>query len=166
MFNLLIANIFLLIIILSSLLFCPIKCIAKEFCLSEKIDPKNFLSLNGNKISAILPEPGHKKLIFYYTSWCPYCRISLQKISLLYPKIKNNVDIIAINGDEDISEAKIAIHQLSIDFPIIWDHRNIVKNIININKVPLLLVLDDTCFIKKYSGTKKISEFLENLKIK
>lgn len=60
-------------------------------------------------------------VVDFWASWCPNCRRDMPKMSAMYPKYKDQVEIIGINLQESEGTARRYIESAGIQFPIALD---------------------------------------------
>lgn len=77
--------------------------------------------LGGGTIS--LSEFKGKKpvVVDFWASWCPNCRRDMPKMNAMYPKYKDQIEIIGINLHESERTVQNFISSLGISFPIALD---------------------------------------------
>ncbi len=78
--------------------------------------------LQGNKIT--LSDFRHRKsvILFFWTTWCPFCRRELDKLNQIYPAlISDNIELLAINVEEAEYRVKRFLKTNLAVFPILLD---------------------------------------------
>ncbi len=82
-------------------------------------------------------------LINFWASWCGPCRKEmpiLEDISKKYQDL--GVTVLGINVEEDSSPAKRILAELGISFPILFDSKNVVSELYNVDAMPMTVVVD------------------------
>mgnify|MGYP006280557949 CR=1 FL=1 len=103
-------------------------------------------SLDNNPIhlSRLLEQDKHLLLVFW-TTWCPYCKKEMAAVNKLYTESESiNMTIIGINAGwkDSVSRARAFQDRLDIQFPLAFDHENVVSQDYMIRGVPSLILVD------------------------
>lgn len=65
---------------------------------------------------------GKKPVVLdFWASWCPNCQRDMPKLSKMYDKYSDDVEVIGINLRESTSTAKKFVDSRNISFPIVMD---------------------------------------------
>jgi len=72
---------------------------------------------------------GKKPVVLdFWASWCPNCRRDMPKLSRMYDKYKDQVEVIGVNLRESNSTAQNYISSAGISFPIVMDPNGATSN--------------------------------------
>ncbi len=78
-------------------------------------------SLEGGAIT-FADYKGEKPVILdFWATWCPNCRRDMPKLSALYEKYGDQVEVIAVNSRESKSLVSNFVDNLSLKFPVVFD---------------------------------------------
>jgi len=65
---------------------------------------------------------GEKAVVLdFFATWCPNCRRDMPKLSKMYEKYKDDVEVIGVNLREDEGKVEDFISSRDISFPIVFD---------------------------------------------
>lgn len=65
---------------------------------------------------------GEKAVVLdFFATWCPNCRRDMPKLSKMYEKYKDDVEVIGVNLREDEGKVADFISSRDISFPIVFD---------------------------------------------
>ena len=65
---------------------------------------------------------GEKPVVLdFFATWCPNCRRDMPKLSRMYDKYKDQVEVIGINLQENESVVQKFVSSANISFPIVMD---------------------------------------------
>jgi peroxiredoxin len=88
-------------------------------------------------------------LMFFWTSWCPYC---LKELKVLNNKLKKleeeGVELLAINVEEPASKADRVIKNYKLVFRVFLDGDSSVANSYGIVGVPSFVLVDKKGYIR------------------
>lgn len=104
---------------------------------------------------------GKVVVVDFWASWCTPCKEELPALNALYKKIKGKkVEIIGINGDEDIKNARDFLKQYPVSFPIVYDgvKKQLIKKIED-QGVPVTFVLDKKGVVRFFHSGFKSGDF-------
>jgi len=103
-------------------------------------------SLDGRTVS-LSDYRGVKPVVLdFFATWCPNCRRDMPKLSRLYQKYGDQVEVLGINLNEREGKVKKFIESRGIDFPILMDPSGQVARLYNIvyTNVHVLIAKDGT----------------------
>ncbi len=84
--------------------------------------------LDGGNIS-LAEYRGDKPVVLdFWASWCHNCRRDMPKLSKMYDKYSDQVEVIGVNLREPASTASGFVNNQNISFPIAMDSRGTVSN--------------------------------------
>jgi len=127
-------------------------------------------TLEGERIQ-LSDYKGKVVLIDIWASWCTPCRKEMPFLIELYSEFdRSNFEIIAINIDDKISNAKSFLSQLKYQpmFPIVMDPKKEIPELYRIKAMPTTILIDKTGKIRYWhNGFKKSHKrkYREELKI-
>lgn len=82
-------------------------------------------------------------ILFFWTTWCPYCRKELKKFSDTYEKLaKAGIGLLAINIGESSVKVDNFTKNFSLLFPVLLDTDASVASIYKILGVPTYVLID------------------------
>lgn len=85
---------------------------------------KGYYLLSPERIAKVIDagrEDG-RRVLFVYTSWCPYCRLALPKIIEIEKKKKGSVIAISVDKDPETLRRYLQSNHGEVPFaPIVWD---------------------------------------------
>ena len=88
---------------------------------SEKAPDFSLSTIDGGTIS-LSEFRGKKSVVLdFWTSWCPNCRRDMPKLSKMYEKYKDKIEVIGINLQENPAIVESYISSADIVFPIALD---------------------------------------------
>jgi len=65
---------------------------------------------------------GKPLVLWFWTTWCPYCRIAIPQLNSIYPELKfSGIELIAVNVDESKEKINRFLKIYPIDFKILRD---------------------------------------------
>ncbi|RKY31361.1 MAG: thiol-disulfide oxidoreductase [Candidatus Omnitrophota bacterium] len=133
----------------------------------EKLIDFNLPDLDNNIIS-LSDFKGQNILLFFWTTWCPYCRTELKNLNDRYPEINSRgVEILAINVGEFQAKVKSFIRNYYLPFPILLDKEGDIAFSYGILGIPVFILADqqgNVLFKGHYFPEKRIQSFTQPLK--
>jgi len=121
-----IKKLFLACFMLFVSIFLTVSAFASEIVLED---------LDGNKTDiASLPKPA---IIFFWTTWCPYCRQELKQLNQQFPQIKKDaITVVAVNIGESGNKVGMFLKDYGIDFKVFLDKDSVAADKYGIIGVP------------------------------
>lgn len=116
----------------------------------EPIKPKpdelaanfNLLDLDGNKVS-LSDFKGKPVILFFWTTWCPFCRKELITLKDIYPELtKEGWELLAIDAGEPTYRVKNFVERESLNFKVLLDMDAEVAYSYDILGVPAYVFVD------------------------
>lgn len=108
------------------------------------------LDLENRKIS-LSEFRGRQIILFFWTTWCPYCRKELRQLDALHRELsKDGVEILAINVDEPIDRVQRFIKNISFSYKVLLDRDSTVARDYGILGVPTYIFIDKEGRIVSY----------------
>ena len=84
------------------------------------------------------------QILEFWASWCGACREAMPHMDRLYRQYRSKgLSVIAINVDENPSEALAIIAQIRPQFPVAWDPYEDVQHAYGVNTLPTILLIDE-----------------------
>lgn len=84
-----------------------------------------------------------KVLLFFWTTWCPFCRDALQKITALAPDLKKNGwEVLAVNVQESAAKVNNFLKSRQPGFKVLFDEDGAVARAYEVMGVPTYLLID------------------------
>lgn len=156
--------IFLSSILILSSIFGLTRVYPQEFIENTKAPKFNLIDLDGNK-TFLSDFSGKVIALFFWATWCPYCRRETTKLIKLKQEFKDrNLEILAINYREDIKKLKQFAIKQDINYRILLDKKGEVFKLYNIAGVPGVIILDRKGFIQ-YKGAQLPKNYREIFEI-
>ena len=82
-------------------------------------------------------------VLFFWTTWCPFCRSELKTLSEKYPEIQNeNGELFAVNVGESADKIKDFIGDYPLNLKIILDKDGALAGTFNILGVPTYILMN------------------------
>ena len=119
----------------------------------------NFIleDLDGKKVS-LWEFAGKKSLILnFWATWCPPCKQEMPLLQKYYEKNKDNIEIIAVNMQEDPKIIKNWANSFNITYPILPDSGS-VKEVYQVIAKPTTYIIGKNGIIHK----KKLGQLTED----
>lgn len=126
-------------------LMMPFFLSIKLLCAGEVIPAPNFKLRDISKVSVALESYKNKKpvLLFFWTTWCPYCRKELKTLNENYQDlIKDGWEVLAINIGEHADKVAGFLKTRDLSFKVLLDEDTLVANSYTILGVPTFVVVD------------------------
>ncbi|MCM8780810.1 MAG: TlpA family protein disulfide reductase [Candidatus Omnitrophica bacterium] len=107
---------------------------ATDFSLHDTED--NLIRLNSYKNKQAV-------LLFFWTTWCPYCRAQIETLNAQYAElIKDDIVLLGINVGESIYKVKRFLRDHSVLYPVLLDEDTYVAYLYGIIGVPTYILID------------------------
>lgn len=82
-------------------------------------------------------------LLFFWTTWCPFCRKELRDLNQLYPELKkDDLEVLAIDVGESPDKVKSFIKGYALSFKVLLDKDTVVAQTYSILGVPTYVLVD------------------------
>ena len=82
-------------------------------------------------------------LLFFWTTWCPYCRKELKMLNEKYAQLTSDgVEILAINVGERLYKVEKFIKSYRLDYKVLLDQYATVSDAFGILGVPTYILID------------------------
>lgn len=84
-------------------------------------------------------------LLFFWTSWCPFCQKELQVLNSRYATLSNSgLEVLAVNVGENIDKVQAYVKKNFYPFRVLMDRDTRVTHSYNIMGVPAYILIDKT----------------------
>ncbi|HNX81091.1 MAG TPA: TlpA disulfide reductase family protein [Candidatus Omnitrophota bacterium] len=82
-------------------------------------------------------------LLFFWTTWCPFCQKELQIMSDMYPKLyKDGLEVWSIDVGEMPDKVRDTVSSLHLSFRVLLDKDSAVSNSFKLIGVPTYVLVD------------------------
>lgn len=100
--------------------------------------------LNGKAVN-LSGYKGKPAILFFWTSWCPYCRKETKTLNQLYPQMKKEgITVFAVNIGEPDYKVKGFFKDYGLTFNVLLDKEGKLANHYDVIGVPTYIFLDKT----------------------
>jgi len=87
-------------------------------------------------------------ILFFWTTWCPYCRQELKKLNSLYPQLaKDGWELLAINIQEPSYRVENFTQSFNLSFKVLLDKEAAVSGSYGIFGVPTYVFINKQGYI-------------------
>jgi peroxiredoxin len=87
-------------------------------------------------------------ILFFWTTWCPFCRQELKTLKGLYPQLKKEgLELFAIDAGEPKHRVDNFIKKYMLDFKVLLDRDTNVAYSYDISGVPAYVLVDKKGYI-------------------
>jgi len=115
---------------------------AAPFCLS-----KNFYNDQALDISSY---KGKVIYLDFWASWCPPCKLSFPSLNKLHTELQSQgVEVIAINLDEEKTDAESFLKQTPVNFYISYDKEGNCPKAYNVMAMPSSYIIDKKGIVRE-----------------
>jgi len=102
-------------------------------------------------------------LLFFWTTWCPFCLAKLKEMNLGYVGLeKDGVALLAINAGERRASVERLVRNLGIAYTVLLDDKNVASDNYHVIGVPTFILIDKKGEIL-YDGNEYPKAFIQNL---
>ena len=108
------------------------------------LKPVSLLDSNNKPVSLqAYSEDKKLTIITVFATWCTNCRLELPQIEKLYQKHQDQgLAVVGVSIDKDDSKLQNYLKGRNLSFPILKDANNELQRLLNIQGVPLTVILD------------------------
>jgi peroxiredoxin len=98
--------------------------------------------VNGKSVN-ISNSKGNPVILFFWTTWCPYCRKELKSLNLLYPQMKKEgITVYAVNIGESANRVKGFLKDFGLTFNVLLDQEALLADLYAVMGVPTYVLLN------------------------
>lgn len=99
--------------------------------------------LQSGKVASLSQFRGKVVYLDFWASWCGPCRRSLPLLNGLRQELKRSgFEVVAVNLDENINEAKRFLRQFPVNYPVLLDPKGKVANRYGLPGMPTSYLID------------------------
>ena len=132
--------VFLLVLFMTSNLLAldfnkrkSLNAVAVDFSLND---------LSGKKVS-LSSYQGKKVILFFWTTWCPFCLKEMAHLNKEYSNLENDgISLLAINIDESKAKIDSFARKNAIKFPILLDEGAMVAEDYEVFGIPTIILIN------------------------
>lgn len=119
--------------------------------------------LNGKTVSSA-DFKGKAVIMFFWATWCPYCRVEIPVLAKKYNEIKgNNIELLAIDIGEKADKVAKFMSKADAKFPVLLDTDSRVANSYNLLGIPTIILINSQGKIA-FQGNDLPEDYLERLR--
>ncbi|MDH3748132.1 MAG: TlpA family protein disulfide reductase [Gammaproteobacteria bacterium] len=86
---------------------------------------------------------GDVVMINFWATWCGPCRQEMPLLDELYTRYERvGFNLLGVNIDDDSSRAMNMIHELGVNFPVLFDSRKEVSKLYDVDAMPVTVLVD------------------------
>lgn len=104
-------------------------------------------------------------LLFFWTTWCPFCQKALSSLSDTYPElVKDGVEVLAINVGEPGSRVERAAQYYKLSLPVLLDEQSTVIRSYGLLGVPTYILINKegrVIFQDNYLPRRRLQDLLK-----
>lgn len=140
-------------IIFFAILFCFSTNYLEAKQLKRAIDFE-LSDIYNNKLTLNIYKNEQPVLLFFWTTWCPYCRKELRVLNEKYPELsEQGFEVIAINIEESAARVANYVKSQGIKFKVLLDKDAKVASAYHIIGVPTYIVIDKEGYIESIGNS-------------
>ena len=82
-------------------------------------------------------------MLNFWASWCGPCRQEMPILDDLQKRFKKiGFTVLGVNIDEDVSDAKGLLKEISVSFPVVFDSKSKVSETYQLDSMPTTVMID------------------------
>jgi peroxiredoxin len=82
-------------------------------------------------------------ILFFWTTWCPFCRRAIYKLNEIYPELKNSdIQLLGINVGEPKEKVKNFLKSYNVEFKVLLDKEGEVASSYWVFGVPYYIFIN------------------------
>ncbi len=86
---------------------------------------------------------GDVVMLNFWASWCAPCRQEMPILDDLQKRFKKvGFTVLGVNIDEDVSDAKNLLKEISVSFPVVFDSKSKVSETYQLDSMPTTVMID------------------------
>lgn len=131
---------------LFAFLFTPLNCVwATEAALAPDFKLQD---LNNNLVTLSSYRDKQPVLLFFWTTWCPFCRKELKALNDMYAQLlKDGIGVLSINIGESSEKVNNFLKKYSLTFKVLLDQDNEVAYSFGLLGVPTYFLINKKGYI-------------------
>ncbi|WP_226034643.1 thiol-disulfide oxidoreductase ResA [Aquibacillus saliphilus] len=137
----------ILVILLAAVVFALVSNLNKddpEIGVGDQAPNFKLKQLNGTSDSLSLDElKGKGVMLNFWATYCKPCEQEMPYMESLYPKYKDNIEIVAVSLDTTELVIDRFVDKYQLTFPILHDNKGQVLDLYNIVPLPTTLFIDE-----------------------
>ena len=106
---------------------------------------------------------GKPVLLFFWTTWCPFCRTGLKELLKLQPELKQKqLQLLTLNAGEPAEKVKSFAQSFGLNFTVLLDKGLTVSEAYDVLGVPTYVLIDKNgliIFADHYFPKDMLEEF-------
>jgi len=105
-------------------------------------------------------QSGKPMVLFFWTSWCPYCLKELKVIDKDEASAAGKVDLFAINTGESRKDAERVVRNYKLQVHVLVDDKSIAADLFGVVGVPTFVMVNakgEIVFQENYFPSKEIA---------
>jgi len=86
---------------------------------------------------------GRPSILFFWTTWCPYCRSELRALNKMYPQMeKEGITVFAVNVGEENYKVKRFLKDYALDVRVLLDEEGLAAKNYKLRGVPTYVFIN------------------------
>lgn len=86
---------------------------------------------------------GKPSVLFFWTTWCPYCRTELRALNKMYPQMeKEGITVFAVNVGEENYKVKRFLKDYALDVRVLLDEESLAAENYKLRGVPTYVFIN------------------------
>jgi peroxiredoxin len=86
---------------------------------------------------------GKPFILFFWTTWCPYCREAIKSLQVNYEKYqKEGIVVLPVNVGESLSRVSSFIDNRKITFKVVLDQDTLLAKQFDVMGIPTYILID------------------------
>lgn len=114
----------------------------------KKVSAAEFQSydINGKSLALSNLLANKPVVLYFWATWCPYCKKVTPKLVDFHNKYADKITVIGVNVgvDDSLAEIKSYVEAFKINFPVIFDDKNVVTPSYDVHGTPVFVVVSQT----------------------
>lgn len=99
--------------------------------------------LHGSTLSLSAYKDKEPVILFFWTTWCPFCRKELAQLNDMYPQFKKDgVELLAVNANEDGMKVSNYVTAHNIKIKVLLDKDGFTASSYGVMGVPTYIFID------------------------
>jgi len=109
----------------------------------QSLAPDFTLKSNSGENLRLNEYRGQVVMLNFWASWCAPCRQEMPHLAKLHTAYAPmGFQLLGINVDENIEDAKKALDKLNVPFPVLFDQENSTAELYNVDAMPTTIIID------------------------